>query len=63
MKRSLAARRRSDRLRKKLDAAKRLEIAKSFITGRKSGAEMARLCNISQPTVSRFVAQHRMVSP
>jgi hypothetical protein len=48
-------------LRKKLDAAKRLEIAKSFITGRKSGAEMARLCNISQPTVSRIVAQHRMV--
>jgi hypothetical protein len=44
-------------------AAKRLEIAKSFITGRKSGAEMARLCNISQPTVSRIVAQHRMVSP
>jgi DNA-binding MurR/RpiR family transcriptional regulator len=50
-------------LRKKPDAAKRLEIAKSFITGRKSGAEMARLCNISQPTVSRFVAQYRMVSP
>jgi hypothetical protein len=24
---------------------------------------MARLCNISQPTVSRIVAQHRMVSP
>ena len=63
MKRSLAASRRSDRLRKKLDAAKRLEIAKSFITGRKSGAEMARLCNISQPTVSRIVAQHRMVRP
>ena len=63
MKRSLAAKRCSDRLRKKLDAAKRLEIAKSFITGRKSGAEMARLCNISQPTVSRIVAQHRMVSP
>ena len=63
MKRSLAARRRSDRLRKKLDAAKRLEIAKSFSTGRKSGAEMARLCNISQPTVSRIVAQHRRVSP
>ena len=61
MKRSLAASRRSDRLRKKLDAAKRLEIAKSFITGRKSGAEMARRCNISQPTVSRIVAQHRMV--
>jgi DNA invertase Pin-like site-specific DNA recombinase len=49
--------------RKKLDAAKRSEIAESVITGRKSGAEMARLYNVSQPTVSRIVAQHRMVSP
>jgi hypothetical protein len=36
--------------RKKLDAAKRREIAESVITGRKSGAEMARLYCISQPT-------------
>ena len=49
--------------RKKLDVAKRREIAESVITGRKSGAEMARLYNVSQPTVSRIVAQHRMVSP
>ena len=49
--------------RKKLDAAKRREIAESVITGRKSGAEMARLYNISQPTVSRIVAQHRKASP
>ena len=49
--------------RKKLDAAKRREIAESVITGRKSGAEIARLYNISQPTVSRIVAQHRVVSP
>ena len=49
--------------RKKLDAAKRREIAESVITGRKSGAEMARLYNISQPTVSRIVAQHRVDSP
>src|SRR5208282_3051501 len=49
--------------RKKLDTAKRREIAESVITGRKSGAEMARLYNISQPTVSRIVAQHRMGSP
>ena len=28
-----------------------------------TGAEMARLYNISQPTVSRIVAQHRMGSP
>ena len=45
--------------RKKLDAAKRREIAESVITGRKFGAEMARLYNISQPTVSRIVAEHR----
>jgi len=45
--------------RKKLDLAKRREIAESVITGRKSGAEMARLYGISQPTVSRIVAQHR----
>lgn len=49
--------------RKKLDAAKRLEIAESVIKGQKSGAEMARLYNISQPTVSRIVAQHRVGSP
>ena len=49
--------------RKKLDAAKRREIAESVMTGRKSGAEMARLYNVSQPTVSRIVAQHRMASP
>lgn len=46
--------------RKKLDGAKRREIAESVLSGRKSGAEMARLYNISQPTVSRIVAQHRM---
>jgi DNA invertase Pin-like site-specific DNA recombinase len=45
--------------RKKLDAGKRKEIADSVISGRKSGAEMARLYNISPPTVSRIVAQHR----
>lgn len=45
--------------RKKLDAAKRREIAESVITGRKSGADMARLYNVSQPTASRIVAQHR----
>jgi len=49
--------------RRKLDAAKRREIAESVITGRKSGADMARLYNISQPTVSRIVAAHRMSQP
>jgi DNA invertase Pin-like site-specific DNA recombinase len=49
--------------RRKLDAVKRREIAESVITGRKSGADMARLYNISQPTVSRIVAQHRASIP
>jgi DNA invertase Pin-like site-specific DNA recombinase len=49
--------------RKKLDAAKRREIAESVISGRKSGAEMARLYNISPPTVSRIVAAHRADDP
>src|ERR1700746_870642 len=48
--------------RRKLDPVKRREIAESVISGRKTGAEMARLYNISAPTVSRIVAQHRMVS-
>jgi DNA invertase Pin-like site-specific DNA recombinase len=45
--------------RKKLDTGQRKEIADSVISGRKSGAEMARLYNISPPTVSRIIAQHR----
>ena len=45
--------------RKKLDAAKRREIAESVVTGRKSAADMARLYGVSQPTVSRIVAAHR----
>ena len=44
--------------RKKLDAVKRREIAESVISGRKSGADMARLYGVSQPTVSRIVATH-----
>ena len=45
--------------RKKLDPGKRKEIAESVISGRKTGAEIARLYSISAPTVSRIVAQHR----
>jgi len=44
--------------RKKLDAAKRREIAESVVSGRKSGADMARLYGVSQPTVSRIVAAY-----
>lgn len=50
---------RGDGRRPKLNEAKRREIAESVITGRKTGAEMARLYGISQPTVSRIVAGHR----
>jgi DNA invertase Pin-like site-specific DNA recombinase len=62
----LAAAREEGRIggrRKKLDATKRREIAESVITSRKSAAEMARLYGVSQPTVSRIVAAHRLESP
>ena len=45
--------------RRKLTPSRRLEIADSVISGRKSAAEMARLYDISQPTVSRIVAEFR----
>jgi len=45
--------------RRKLDDKKRREIAESVISGRKSGAEMARLYDVSEPTVSRIVAEFR----
>jgi len=45
--------------RRKLDPGKRSEIAQSVMSGRKSGAEMARLYDVSEPTVSRIVAEHR----
>ena len=48
------------RSRKKLDPAKRREIAESVLSGRKTGAEMARLYNVSAPTVSRIVAAYRI---
>jgi len=62
----LAAARAAGRIggrRKKLDPAKRREIAESVISGRKTGAEMARLYNVSAPTVSRIVAAHRTALP
>lgn len=45
--------------RRKLDPAKRREIAESVLSGRRSGAEMARLYDVSEATVSRIVAEHR----
>lgn len=46
--------------RRKLDDKKRAEVADSVISGRKSAAEMARLYDVSQPTVSRIVTTHRL---
>jgi len=46
--------------RRKLNPAKRREIAQSVVSGRKSAAEMARLYDISQPTVSRIVSEYRV---
>jgi len=45
--------------RRKLDPKKRREIAESVLSGRKSGAEMARLYDVSEPMVSRIVAEYR----
>ena len=45
--------------RRKLTDAQRTEVAESVISGRRSAAEMARLFRVSQPTVSRIVAEHR----
>lgn len=45
--------------RKKLNPKKRLEIVESVLSGRKSAAEMARLYEVSQPAVSRIIAEHR----
>ncbi|NJM51314.1 MAG: recombinase family protein [Sphingomonadales bacterium] len=48
--------------RPKLNAKQRAEIAESVISGRKSAAEMARIFGVSQPTVSRIVAEGRAMS-
>ncbi len=45
--------------RRKLTERQRSEIAESVLAGRKSAAEMARLYKVSQPTVSRIVAERR----
>ncbi|MEH3103215.1 MAG: recombinase family protein [Sphingomonas phyllosphaerae] len=45
--------------RRKLADKQRREIAESVTSGRKSGAEMARLYGVSEPTVSRIVAAYR----
>ena len=46
--------------RRKLNDRQRAEIANSVLSGRKSAAEMARLYGVSQPTVSRILAEQRL---
>ena len=50
---------RVDGRRRKLTDRQRAEVAESVLAGRKSAAEMARLYKVSQPTVSRIVAESR----
>jgi len=45
--------------RRKLNEKKRLEIVESVLSSRKSAAQMAPLYEVSQPTVSRIIAEHR----
>lgn len=46
--------------RPKLSARQREEIAESVLSGRRTAADMARLYDVSQPTVSRIVAEARI---
>jgi len=43
--------------RKKLTPMQRADIAENVLSGRKTAAQMARLYSVSQPTVSRIVAE------
>jgi DNA invertase Pin-like site-specific DNA recombinase len=46
--------------RKKLNAAQRADIADNILSGRKTGAEMARLYKVSQPTISRIISEYQV---
>jgi DNA invertase Pin-like site-specific DNA recombinase len=43
----------------KLRRDQQKDIADNVLSGRKSGADMARLYNVSEATISRIVAQYR----
>jgi DNA-binding MurR/RpiR family transcriptional regulator len=45
---------------RKLDALKRRDIAENVLSGRMTGAEMARLYDVSEPTICRLVAKARL---
>ena len=49
--------------RPKLSAQQRADIVENVLSGRRTAAQMARLYSISQPTVSRIVAHHRILQP
>jgi DNA invertase Pin-like site-specific DNA recombinase len=60
----LAAARQEGRIggrRPKLNKDQRQDIIDNLISDRKSGAQMARLYNVSEATVSRIVSQHRQL--
>ena len=48
--------------RPKLTAAQQADIAENVLQGRKTAAQMARLYQVSPPTVSRIVAAQRAQS-
>jgi DNA invertase Pin-like site-specific DNA recombinase len=49
--------------RPKLTPAQRADIAENVLSGRRTAAQMARLYAVSQPTVSRILAIHRVSRP
>ena len=46
--------------RPKLTSQQRADVAESVMSGRRTAAQMARLYNVSQPTISRILAIHRL---
>ena len=49
--------------RRKLTPKQRAAVAESVLSGRQTAAERARIFGVSQPTVSRIVAEHRRAAP
>jgi DNA invertase Pin-like site-specific DNA recombinase len=49
--------------RPKLTAQQRADILENVLSGRRTAAQMARLYGISQPTISRLLAAHRLLLP
>jgi DNA invertase Pin-like site-specific DNA recombinase len=49
--------------RPKLTVQQRADILENVLSGRRTAAQMARLYGISQPTISRLLAAHRLLLP